>query len=195
MTTASAPHRWITLVAVLGGPICAGCASSGGGTSDPARERDRFTVFFRADAIPVRRVTRAPVEAVWAVVPQVFEGLGYPGGASVYEGERVYLTPNLKIEKRLYEGDLNSLYLDCGRTAAGVPAADVYAVTFAILTRVTPQDSARTIVEVIIDGTARDQAERSSPVSCAGTGRLETVILQRIEAGVRSATPGTSEPG
>ena len=153
-----------------------------------------FTVWFRSDAAVARRVIPASVEAVWAVLPQVFVGLGYPGGPSIRAGEREYMTPTLKIHDHLYEGDLNSLYLNCGHTSTGTPVADAYAITFAILARVTPQDSGRSLAEVMIDGTARDRAERSNPVSCTGTGRLETVILQRLEAGVRSAPPVTTEP-
>jgi hypothetical protein len=181
--TLPARHIWVTVVTALGGAVIGACASSGG-TGGPARHGDRFTSWFRRDAVPVRRVLSAPVETVWAAVPQVFVALGYAGEPAMYAGERVYFTPTLRIEERLYQGERNSLYLDCGHTPEGAPAADAYALTFAILARVTPQDSASTLAEIIIDGTARDRVERSDPVPCTGTGRLEATILQRLETAV-----------
>jgi hypothetical protein len=94
------------------------------------------------------------------------------------------MTPPLKVHERLYEEELNSVYLDCGRTSTGAPVADVYAITFAIRARLIPQPGDRTLVEVLVDGTALDRTQRSNPVSCTGTGRLETAILQRLEARV-----------
>lgn len=189
--TAPARLRRLAIFAALGGAACAARGATTGGTG----EGDRFAAWYRRDAVPFRRVLQVPMETAWAVLPQVFEELGYPSGPHVYAEERVYVTPTLRINGRLYAGDLNSLYLDCGHTPEGEPAADVYSIAFAIMARLTPQDSVSTIAEVIVDGTARDRVERSGGVPCTGTGRLEAAILQRLEAGVRSATPGTSEPG
>src|SRR5438094_691077 len=111
-------------------------------------------------------------------------------GASAREAERVYLTPSLRIHGRLYRGELNSVYIDCGHAVGGGHAADSYEVTFAMLVRLTPQDGGRSLVEVVIDGTARDRTlNLSNPVFCTGTGRLETEFLQRLEARTRSQPP------
>lgn len=191
MITAASRLRCLAIFVALGG---AGCAARGP-TTGGSGEGDRFAAWYRRDAVPVRRVLRAPIETAWAVLPQVFVELGYPSGPHVYAEERVYVTPTLKINGRLYAGDLNSLYLDCGHTPEGEPAADVYSIAFAIMTRLTRQDAVSTIAEVIVDGTARDRVERSGGVPCTGTGKLEAAILQRLEAGIRSATPGTADPG
>jgi len=145
-----------------------------------------FTVWFRAETNHVRGMVREPVDSVWQVLPAAFQFLHFPGAPSVYADDFVYLTPSLKVEHRLYEGESNSLYLNCGYTPAGVPAADAYEVIFAMLARLTPAPGQGTEIEIIVDGTARNMAERSDPVSCTGTGRLEATILQRVEELLRS---------
>lgn len=175
-------HRsWVVLV-ILGGLTVAGCATKTGGAAPMTRDREAFAVWFRSDEKPVRRVLPASVEAVWTALPKVFASLGYPGGPSARTEERVYVTPPMKVRGLLYQGERNSLYLDCGRTPAGAPTADVYPITFAILSRLRRQNHDSTVVEVLVDGTARDPAQNSNPVFCTGTGRLETVLLQRLES-------------
>jgi hypothetical protein len=103
----------------------------------------------------------------------------------------VYLTPTLKVERRLYQGESNALYLNCGFTTGGVPAADVYRVTFAIALRLLPQGDGAAEVDIVVDGTAQDMVEYRTSVRCDGTGRFEAMIFNRIEAMLRanSLTP------
>src|SRR5262245_13630708 len=146
----------------------------------------RYTVVLRDDAAHFRRVLRAPVDSVWGFVPQVFKTLNFPGAPSVHANEYVYLTPTLKIEHRLYEGESNYLYLHCGFTSGGVPAADVFQVTFAIIARLLPQSDGTTEIDIVVDGTAQDLAVQRTAVRCDGTGRFEAIIFQRMEALLRS---------
>jgi hypothetical protein len=155
---------------------------------EPKRRGETFAVWFRSDARPVQRVLAAPVDAVWAQLPRAFTDLSYAGGRSARNAERVYLTPSMTIRGRLYTGELNSVYIDCGRTPVGSAAADDYAVSFAILARLTPQDSSTTLVEIVVDGTAHDRTQSSSAVFCTGTGRLEAGLLQRLEERLRTAS-------
>ena len=39
--------------------------------------------------------------------------------------------------------------------------------------------------EVLVEGNANDRAQRAASVHCTGTGRLETAILERLEAHLR----------
>jgi hypothetical protein len=184
-------HRNVILLIALGGVPLAACASGSGGTANAPRSRMN-TVWFRRDVIPVRRSLSAPVGTIWAALPQSFAELGFPSSASAREGERIYLTPSLRIHGQLYKGELNSVYLDCGNAAGGGRAADSYEVTFAMLARLTPQDSGSTLVEVLVDGSARDRTlNLSNALSCTGTGRLEKEFLQRLEAHIgQKATEG-----
>jgi hypothetical protein len=148
-----------------------------------------FAVWVRSDVSHVRRVLPAPVESVWRVLPPAFQFLRIPGTASQYPDEYVYATPQLKIEHRLYEGESNSLYIECGRTLGGSPIADEFQVIFAIMTRLTPQANGGTEIDIVVDGTAQDMTERSHAVRCYGTGRFEEAIIARVEAALRSAKP------
>lgn len=146
-------------------------------------------IWYRSDVSHVRRVLPAHIEMVWRVLPASIEALGFPGRPTLYAEDHVYVTPQMKIETRLYEGESNSLYLNCGHTMAAVPAADEYQVIFTILAKLTPREGGETEIDIIIDGTAQDMRERSLPVRCNGTGRFEEAIIARIESGLRSRQP------
>lgn len=174
---------WAFLV-ILCGLSFARCATRPGGAPRTSRDRT-FTSWFRDDLIPVRRVLAASLDTVWAAIPEVFAYYGYPGGPSMVADEEVFLTPPLKIQRRLYKDEPNSDYLDCGRTPMGVHAADAYPVTFSMMARLSRRDSDSTMVEIFVGGTARDPLQETAEVSCTGTGRLETALLQRLEAQTR----------
>ena len=168
------------LLLALGGLALAGCATGPSGRAATSQAGETFAVRFRADAPSARGVLPVPVQEVWATLPQAFADLGYPGGPSARADEQVYLTKPLTIQGQLYTGELNSDYLDCGHTTAGTLAADTYEITFAILARVSPHTPDTTLVEVLVDGTARARGLSTNRVFCSGTGRLEAELLQRI---------------
>jgi hypothetical protein len=158
------------------------CASCGAKRRASGSDKEKtFSVWFRTDASHFTQRVAVPVDSVWRFVPATFQFMRFPGAPSVYNDEYVYLTPSLKIEGRLYQGEANSLYINCGHTVGGVPIADTYRVTFALLMKLTPQSDRDTEVDIILDGTAQDMAERSESVHCTGTGRLEATIYRRLE--------------
>jgi hypothetical protein len=160
--------------------------SPGSSQSRDSSTTDRpqtFSVRIRRDAVPYRGVIAAPVDRVWRALPEAFKDLGYPGGPSTNPDEHLYLTRSLTIRGRLYEGEANSDYLDCGRTPAGQLAADFYEVQFAVLAWLAPQDGV-TAIEVVIDGTARDRAQSSNSVFCTGKGRIEAALIEQLKARV-----------
>lgn len=171
-----------TLLALVGALAAVACASGTSARRDAFELGDAFVVEYREDALSVDRVIRAPVDDVWAALPVVFRDLGYPGGPSVRD-EREYLTPYLKIHDLLYQGDRNSVYFNCGGSPTLI--ADTHAITFMILVRLTPQSEGATLAQILVEGNASDRTQRSKSVHCTGTGRLETGILDRLEARVR----------
>ena len=152
------------------------------------RARQIFSVEYREDAVPVRRVMPFPVNSVWAALPEAFTALGYPGAPSVDPAERVFLTPYLKVRDRLYAAEPNSLYFSCARANNVAAAADAWMITFAILVRLVPEGDGQTAVDVILDGNATDRSERTMSVSCTGTGRLEGALLDLIERHARASS-------
>jgi hypothetical protein len=177
--------RFACLLAITASLSVAGCATSRAGASGAPRGGETYSVAFRGDALPVRRVVAAPVDIVWAALPDAFADLGYHAGPSARSGERLYFTPAMLLHGLLYKGKRNSLYLDCGRTLTGL-AADEYEITFAILARVSPRDDANTIVEILVDGTARDRTSSSNSVFCTGTGVIEAGLLRHLEERLRT---------
>lgn len=144
-----------------------------------------FTVWFRRDVSHFTDVLPTSVDSTWRVLPAAFQSLHFPGAPSVYPDDRVYLTPYLKIERRLYEHEPNSLYFNCGFTTAGKPAADEYRVRFAMVARLIAHASGGTEVDIVVDGSAENRVEHQAPVSCTGTGRLEGAIFQILQDSLR----------
>lgn len=171
-----------TVAAVLFTVAVCGCGPPKRFDQDLQGREKVFAVWVRSDVSHVRRVIPASVDVVWQVLPSAFDSLRFPGAPSQYPDEHVYATPYLKVEHRLYEGEPNSLYLDCGHTVAAVPIADEHQVIFAIMARLTPQAGSGTEIDVVVDGTAQDMTERKNPVRCHGTGRLEEALILRVEA-------------
>jgi hypothetical protein len=168
---------------------CAGARGGAGGgrpAGGPGAD-ETFTVRVREDAVAVARDLPVSADEAWAAVPGAFADLGYQGGPSTEKGERLYLTPPLKIRGRLYPDAPNSAFVDCGRAGPGGPAADEYSVTFAVLARVTARPDGGSTVRVTVDGVARERTGSSTVVYCAGTGRLEQLFAQAVERRVQQA--------
>jgi hypothetical protein len=178
----------ITAMILVAAWLISGCSTAPRDqrATNPARDTQTFYVRYR-DTRGYSQVLDAPVERVWAALPQAFADLNYKAGPSAREGERLYLTPHMTIPNILYPGFPNSAFLDCGRTATNTHAADEYSVTFAILAWASPHPSG-TMVEILIDGLAVQRGMSSNKVSCAGTGRLERDLLQALQTrlGARS---------
>lgn len=175
-----------SLVAVVVGIASAACGSAGSGAGPPSAPvpiPDRFSITYRADAPQTRTVVPAAVERVWEALPRVYREFGYPATPASNTPDRVYITPALLVRGRLYQGERNSDYLDCGDDPNVGARADAYEVTFWIVTRVQPTAEGHTLVETMIDGRARDRQSSSTPAYCFGTGKLEqqlaTLLLQR----------------
>ena len=59
-----------------------------------------------------------------------------------------------------------------------------------MLVRLTAQEGGGTLLQVVVDGTARDRTlNLTNSLFCTGTGRLETEFLQRLEARIKSQSP------
>jgi hypothetical protein len=60
------------------------------------------------------------------------------------------------------------------------PLADVYQVTFALITRVTASSGTETLVEVTVEGFARPRVTSGEDISCTGTGKLKRMIADLL---------------
>lgn len=184
---------WLPAMLTLACALACASAGRGGGEGAPSGPGTGhlFTVRVREDAAAVARDLPVSADEAWAAVPRAFADLGYQGAASVNKGERLYMTPPLKIRGRLYPDAPNSAFIDCGRAGLGGAAADEYSVTFAVLASVAARPDGGSTVRVTVDGVARERTGSSTEVYCAGTGRLEELFAQAVE---RRAQQGRSAP-
>jgi hypothetical protein len=119
----------------------------------------------------------APVENVWAVLPEVYEELEVPLG--FYEPEEMALGNREFIPKTI-GGDRMSRYLDCGGPASGRPFADAYQVEMFLVTRVDKAGEDKTRIRTEIYATARARDIGANRIQCPTKGLLERRITEMI---------------
>lgn len=179
MSTHSRPFCLIVL-------LVTGCASAGrpAHESAPLQVPDKFSV--RVREMPGHQtVLDEPIDRVWQVVPGVYKHMGLPAAPASNTRHLVYMTPHMTIRGLLYAPERNSAYIDCGEGVGGT-RADIYEVSFVLVTTVRAGPSNNTIVETMIDGNARDRSRGDSGVPCHGTGKLEREIGELIRIRVQA---------
>jgi hypothetical protein len=122
----------------------------------------------------------ATLEEVADAVPEVYQQLGLPVTPSQHTEVPTWATPNMRITGRLYEGELNSEYVDCGRGPRG-PIADIYEIDFQVVTELRPAPGGGTQVDTRVEGSARDRTISGNRVPCSGTGKLEREIAAMLK--------------
>jgi len=168
--------------------VVCGCASAGGsGQVDGGKT---YRVRYRPEEAKVTQHLDATASETWSVLGAAFHDLGYKGGPSVSGDEHLYMTPTLRVTGRLYEGEWNSAYLDCGRTPAGGSAAESYELHFAVLVWVDADKPSGSTVRILVDGWGNDRAHATVDVPCGGTGRLEAGFLQAIQQRLKLSAKG-----
>ena len=175
-------QRFILLfsaMAAMGLTVICGCASAGG--SGQVGGEKTFRVRYRPEEAKVTQHLEATASETWSVLGAAFQDLGYKGGPSASAAEHLYMTPTLRVTGRLYEGEWNSAYLDCGRTPDGRPAVESYELYFAVLVWVDADKPSGSTVRILVDGWGNDRAHATVDVRCGGTGRLEAGFLQAIQ--------------
>lgn len=173
---------------VFAAAMAAGCAATPNNRpGEPMKVPHRFMVTYREDAPYSRDTLRMSVEQVWATLPAVYQELGLPGTPASNTQERVFITPHVRIRGQLFTGNRNSSFLDCGVSTGGAPRADTHAVTFMMMTRLRVVSEGITVVESMLDGTAREHVSSNTAAECAGTGRLEKHVVALIR---QKARPG-----
>lgn len=129
------------------------------------------------------RVGAAP-DRVWELLPAVYQGLGIAVGTSIPDAKTI---GNTRLElNRVLGGRPLSTYVNCGEGATGTPQADTYRVTMSILTTLAPTPNGGTQVNTRIGASAVNRAVSGAIVNCASTGRLESLIAERIKTQTNS---------
>jgi len=175
----------VVVCAVVSG-IMFGCApaGSGAGTGSPSGPTRILptvgaTEIQIAEDGPIVRVVASSPEQVWNALPTVYQSVGITG-ATADPAARVYGNRRLLARGRL-GGQQLSRYLNCGRTSAGYPAADVYRIQLSVTTLVRPAASGRSEVQTEVTASGKStEGTSTDPVRCASTGALEARIARLL---------------
>jgi len=165
-----------------------GCATSSGAPADVAPERVTV-VTAGLGAMDVRTTADAagsywadaPVDQVWAVLPQIYEELGVP--LAVHDSDAKAIG-NSSFRVRRIGGTRLSQYLRCGTGVTATPNADRYQVTISLTTRISEANEGGTAIRTVVGATARPRDVGGSVVNCASTGRLENRISEMVAEAV-----------
>jgi len=126
----------------------------------------------------------APVERVWAVLPQLYQELDVP--LSVYDTVGMQIG-NAGFKPRRLGGTRLSRYLDCGRGITATPNADAYEVTLTLLTKVVEAGDGGTNLQVRVTAFAKPRDVSGNPMRCASRGTLETHMAEKVQELIESA--------
>lgn len=121
------------------------------------------------------------VDETWKAIASAFKDLNYAGGPAENRSERLYMTPTMQLRGRLYDGELNSSYFECGRTPEGTLAAEDYELSFAVLVWADADKPSGSSVRILVNGWGHNRTNPGAVVHCTGTGRLENMFLEAIQ--------------
>lgn len=179
----------ILLSACATGGSTTGGNTSGGSTSGAAAGSRPATETVRLGRLgsltmsntPTADVSRIPysVDAVWRIMPSVFDSLGVPV-ATIDPAGRVIGNPGYKTRQRLGKAPL-SRYLDCGNTQIG-PNADSYDVFLTVLTTVRAEGEAGASLSTIVEAKARPVTYNQAYSNCSTKGGIERRIADLVTA-------------
>lgn len=123
---------------------------------------------------------RAPVDAVWAALPSVYEELQIPVGTLEQDARRVG-NREFNVSRRL-GGEALARYVDCGLGAGATPLANTSRLTLSIVTTLYPTgDSTQVRTEITGSGRPFD-ATGGDRVRCTTTGQLEARIVSMLQS-------------
>jgi hypothetical protein len=135
------------------------------------------TIQVRQDDPTNTQVIDQPMEAIWRVLPAVYDSLGI-AITTVNTTSRVIGADGVKMRRSL-KGVPLSRYFDCGATQIGQNADD-YEITLTLLTRARAASPTSTRVEVSTVATARPIARRQNPQNCTILGTLDAKLFETL---------------
>jgi hypothetical protein len=165
------------------------CASGGGSPqrSDAApQQANMFTGdggTLMTDAVRATTATLpvAPT-TVWAAVKQAYQSLGIP--VTVENPASQQLGNMSFVKSREIGGTRMSEFVNCGMGMTG-PNADAWRIDISLLTDVERMTPSGTNLRVTLKAQGKDVSGGSSYlIPCASSGRLESLIIDRVKAAV-----------
>jgi hypothetical protein len=173
-------------------PFCSACGAKSTDLSPVGTGSRRVTVVTAAgtqsistrqdDAASVQVVDHS-VDALWKVLPAVYEEMGL-SVTTVNPAQKLIGSDNIKLRKSL-KGTPLSRYFDCGQTQIG-PNADDYEISLTMLTRLVAASAGSSKVELTTIVSARPVARRQNPQNCVNLGNLDAKFLTALKAAAAS---------
>ncbi len=121
-------------------------------------------------------VIMAPSEAVWEVLPAVFEQLEIPVNR---RDVRVPELGNLGYQARRVEGRRMGNYIDCGTNLSG-QLANLYEIQLSIITRLADGPEGTTIVTTTVDAYGEPRSTSGNQVHCQSREVLEKRVAELV---------------
>jgi len=170
--------------------VLAGCASAPPGSALPGRDETARVTDAGGNALRIRpgdgaaRTTLViPLDAIWRVLPAVYDSLGIPANL-LDPAIHVFGNSGFTLTKRLGKTSLTQ-YIDCGKTQ-GFPSAETYEIYLAVVTQLQPgPESGTTVLATSVDASGRPMTFRGDPTRCPSSGELEKRIADRVRAEVK----------
>lgn len=154
-------------------------------TLTPAAAQERVasagregTFLFRAEAPFNRQVIPYTPDQVWAALPEAYRLIGFTArpASTAADAHRDLVTPFMQVRGQLYPGEPNSRYFECSRNSMTGPLADQGDVTFAMTSRVEPDDKGGTQLLTQLSARVKRRDASQYPVDCVSTGLLERTL-------------------
>jgi len=176
--------RYIMLVL-----LACGCASSGNTaesvTQKPptiyAGDQTTATIIGEKPRASMAPIAVAPA-AVWMAAKQVYASIDVPLGI---ENAAAHVMGNQNFYKaRQMAGQPMTQFVDCGSGMTGQKAAS-YRIYMSLMTDISADGKGGTLVQTTFTALGQDVTEGSSDrIPCGTTGRLESLMLERIKEAV-----------
>lgn len=162
--------------------LAAACSAPGIPVSTAPRHETRVDIHSSVLALATNSRTQATRDlvpgapaAIWPELQRTYNELGI-GVAELNHEAYVIGNSALSVAQRL-AGERLSKWVDCGRTATGVPAADRYPVSLQIFTQLVPTSDGGSEARTLITGTAANPTSNDAVMRCVSTGQLELRIV------------------
>ena len=180
----------VTLAATLGGALLGACASTGAPASTPSPgitygttrietpSGAAYEVRTTADNRSTDAVYSASADAVWRVLPLVFDSIGIKLTTMDSQG-RTLGAQNARTRRRL-GGEAMSRSLSCGVGVTGEDNANSYDVYLTVMSAVEAQGTDRALLRTWVQASARPTATSGDAVRCGSTGWLERRIADQV---------------
>ncbi|HEX8694136.1 MAG TPA: hypothetical protein VF746_17070 [Longimicrobium sp.] len=165
----------------------AACGTSGTGSASPApqsrelrqEDLDNYRMEAISPTITAATEVTAPLERVWAVLPQVFQELGIGEAGVIDPAGFVYGQREMSVRRRLGSAPL-SQFVECGNNM-GISNANSYTVTLSVVTQLQRTTAEKTGVLSLVQATARQPGNSQQSVVCTSTTELERRIANTVK--------------